>query len=87
MASDSMQLGLSGAPSGQEIDRSDSQPTKVIFPLALKHQKAVEPLKLEVEESAESTNPQSMWQVYALGGFMVMSWFWGRWKERRTPSP
>lgn len=22
-------------------------------------------------------------QVYALGGFMVLSWLWGRWKERR----
>ncbi|KAG9443864.1 hypothetical protein H6P81_015204 [Aristolochia fimbriata] len=41
------------------------------------------PLKLEVEESAEAMSPKNMWQIYALGGFMVLKWLWARWSEKR----
>ncbi|KAK4758003.1 hypothetical protein SAY87_019304 [Trapa incisa] len=41
------------------------------------------PLKLEVEEeSGRTSNPLILWQVYALGGFLIMKWVWGRWNER-----
>ncbi|KAJ8476899.1 hypothetical protein OPV22_020626 [Ensete ventricosum] len=29
------------------------------------------PLKLECEDSTEDMNPRNLWQVYALGGFMI----------------
>ncbi|KAF8403195.1 hypothetical protein HHK36_011294 [Tetracentron sinense] len=45
---------------------------------------SIPPLKLEVEESAQGMSPGNMWQVYALGGFMILRWLWARWNERRA---
>ncbi|XP_072969674.1 uncharacterized protein [Typha angustifolia] len=59
-------------------------PLTVTFPDALRREKFdVPPIKLEVEESADDMSPRNMWQVYALGGFMVLRWIWARWKERK----
>ncbi|XP_021890639.1 uncharacterized protein LOC110809191 [Carica papaya] len=45
--------------------------------------KVPEPLGLEAEESAGRTsNPVVLWQVYALGGFLILRWVWARWTER-----
>ncbi|KAI3721835.1 hypothetical protein L2E82_32854 [Cichorium intybus] len=44
----------------------------------------VTPLKLESEEAGQETSPAVLWQVYAIGGFFVLRWAIGRWKERRT---
>ncbi|KAG2669353.1 hypothetical protein I3760_14G030700 [Carya illinoinensis] len=42
------------------------------------------PLVTEAEESsAKTSNPVILWQVYALGGFLVLRWIWARWQERR----
>lgn len=41
------------------------------------------PLVVEAEESsAKTSNPVILWQVYALGGFLVLRWIWARWQER-----
>ncbi|KAF3570386.1 hypothetical protein F2Q69_00061551 [Brassica cretica] len=46
-----------------------------------------EPLKLEAEPSSGSTsNSLVIWQVYALGGFLVLKWAWARWNERNATS-
>ncbi|KAJ9684758.1 hypothetical protein PVL29_016970 [Vitis rotundifolia] len=42
------------------------------------------PLKLEAEESDNSSSPTVLWQVYALGGFIILKWAWARWNERRN---
>ncbi|KAI4385759.1 hypothetical protein MLD38_003752 [Melastoma candidum] len=43
-------------------------------------------LKVEVEEdqSGKTSNPLVLWQVYALGGFLILRWVWGRWQERKA---
>ncbi|CAA7400199.1 unnamed protein product [Spirodela intermedia] len=83
MGREPQQLPDSGNPLEKEAKAPEAPPLRVTFPDALQNQSTVESLKLEVEESAESMSPRNMWQVYALGGFMVLSWVWGRWKERR----
>ncbi|XP_044460998.1 uncharacterized protein LOC123192484 [Mangifera indica] len=41
-------------------------------------------LEFEAEEPAGRTsNPVVLWQVYALGGILVLRWVWARWKERK----
>ncbi|KAB1225311.1 hypothetical protein CJ030_MR1G015631 [Morella rubra] len=43
------------------------------------------PVTIEAEESsAKTSNPVILWQVYALGGFLVVRWIWARWQERRA---
>ncbi|KAM4071996.1 hypothetical protein ACJW30_11G101400 [Castanea mollissima] len=43
------------------------------------------PLAVEAEEtSSKTSNPFILWQVYALGGFIVLKWIWGRWQERKA---
>ncbi|KAK1276070.1 hypothetical protein QJS04_geneDACA010061 [Acorus gramineus] len=39
-------------------------------------------LRIESEET-DSMNPQNLWQVYAVGGFLVLRWLWARWQERK----
>ncbi|KAH6761898.1 hypothetical protein C2S52_019331 [Perilla frutescens var. hirtella] len=58
----------------------DSKPGFVKFP-----RQNLEPVKLEAEadEAGQTTNPLILWQVYALGGFLVMRWAWMRWNERK----
>ncbi|KAJ9540217.1 hypothetical protein OSB04_026723 [Centaurea solstitialis] len=55
----------------------------VTYPDAARN-KAVAPLKLESEEAEQETNPVVLWQVYAIGGFFILKWAWGRWNERRA---
>uniref|UniRef100_A0A7N0V5I1 Uncharacterized protein n=1 Tax=Kalanchoe fedtschenkoi TaxID=63787 RepID=A0A7N0V5I1_KALFE len=40
------------------------------------------PLKIESEESAQSA--AVVWQVYALGGYLLARWIWGKWKEKHN---
>ncbi|KAL1199854.1 hypothetical protein V5N11_013109 [Cardamine amara subsp. amara] len=45
--------------------------------------KNAEPLKHEAEvSSGRTSNSVVLWQVYALGGFLVLKWAWARWNER-----
>ncbi|KAH7680558.1 hypothetical protein IHE45_05G000700 [Dioscorea alata] len=73
---------------GSAVDEYRSPPSRVTFPdaaLRMSGSSTTPPLlKLQVEESSESMNPNNMWQVYALGGFMVLRWMWARWRERNT---
>ncbi|KAF9591739.1 hypothetical protein IFM89_006085 [Coptis chinensis] len=39
-------------------------------------------LKLEGDEGQQGGG--NMWQVYALGGFLVGRWLWARWNERKA---
>ncbi|KAH7415765.1 hypothetical protein KP509_14G059600 [Ceratopteris richardii] len=39
-----------------------------------------------ISHSAEEPGDEGskhLWQVYALGGFMVGRWIWARWRERK----
>ncbi|XP_071707042.1 uncharacterized protein [Rutidosis leptorrhynchoides] len=49
----------------------------------------VNSLKLESEDAEKETHPVLLWQVYAIGGFFILKWAWGRWnelRERKKPS-
>ncbi|XP_054786201.1 uncharacterized protein LOC129292638 [Prosopis cineraria] len=41
------------------------------------------PMETEAEESAKTSNPIIIWQVYALGAILVSRWVWARWNERK----
>ncbi|KAL6570546.1 hypothetical protein OROGR_000096 [Orobanche gracilis] len=58
----------------------DSKPDYVKFP-----RPNLDPIKLESEAdiAGQTTNPLILWQVYALGGFLVVRWAWMRWNERK----
>ncbi|KAG5400565.1 hypothetical protein IGI04_015172 [Brassica rapa subsp. trilocularis] len=44
----------------------------------------MEPLKFEAEgSSGRTSNSFVLWQVYALGGFLVLKWACARWNERK----
>ncbi|KAL6554334.1 hypothetical protein OROMI_020007 [Orobanche minor] len=58
----------------------DRKPDYVKFP-----RQNLEPVKLESEANiaGQTTDPLILWQVYALGGFLVLRWAWRRWHERK----
>ncbi|GAB4855151.1 hypothetical protein Ancab_023782 [Ancistrocladus abbreviatus] len=62
-------------------DSGTSKPDIVRFPV---HQPELPPLNLENEEAENSSNPLVLWQVYALGGFMIARWLWAKWQERKA---
>lgn len=64
-------------------EERDSKPNVVRFPLTQPEVK-VPPLKLESDEAEKDTNPIVLWQVYALGGFIVLRWVWAKWQERKA---
>ncbi|MCL7025176.1 hypothetical protein MKW94_007518 [Papaver nudicaule] len=42
-------------------------------------------LKLTVEEvEPQESGGNNMWQVYALGGFMLLKWGWAKWREAQA---
>ncbi|KAJ4851572.1 hypothetical protein Tsubulata_034341 [Turnera subulata] len=58
------------------------KPQIVRFP----NNSGVVPVTLEAEaqvSGGSTSNPAIVWQVYALGGFIVLNWIWARWKERQ----
>ncbi|CAH8385222.1 unnamed protein product [Eruca vesicaria subsp. sativa] len=72
--------GADGGPKPTGGDK-ETQNSKVSFPY--NPPKNAEPLKCEAEPSSGSTsNSLVIWQVYALGGFLVLKWAWARWNER-----
>ncbi|XP_024991298.1 uncharacterized protein LOC112525407 [Cynara cardunculus var. scolymus] len=66
---------------GSEV-AEESKLVTVRFPEA--RTTTVAPLKLEPEEVEQGTKPVVLWQVYAIGGFFILKWVLGRWKERRA---
>ncbi|KAF2318422.1 hypothetical protein GH714_007112 [Hevea brasiliensis] len=65
-----------------EADNAKQKPNFVRFPNA--HPVISPSLDVELEESSGRThNPVVIWQVYALGGFIILKWVWARWKERK----
>uniref|UniRef100_A0A7N0TR57 Uncharacterized protein n=1 Tax=Kalanchoe fedtschenkoi TaxID=63787 RepID=A0A7N0TR57_KALFE len=38
------------------------------------------PLKIETEEAAQSA--VVVWQIYALGGYLLARWIWAKWKQK-----
>ncbi|XP_030550542.1 uncharacterized protein LOC115755327 [Rhodamnia argentea] len=66
-----------------EGESRSEKPDVVSFPP--KPLESPPPLKLEVEEeSGKTSNPVILWQVYAIGGFLILRWVWGRWQERKA---
>ncbi|KAL4182416.1 hypothetical protein AMTRI_Chr11g93250 [Amborella trichopoda] len=68
----------------EELERGKmvATPSFVTFPKSSNNTDTTASVKLQAEDSA--TSPKNMWQVYALGGFMVLRWIWARWKERKA---
>ncbi|XP_010553477.1 PREDICTED: uncharacterized protein LOC104823559 [Tarenaya hassleriana] len=68
--------------SGGGGEAEDRSVARVSFPYS--HPKFVEPLEAEAEfSSGRTSNSVVLWQVYALGGFLVLRWVWARWNERK----
>ncbi|XP_024030392.1 uncharacterized protein LOC21399850 [Morus notabilis] len=66
------------------VSDGGTESRKVDFVRIPKAQVAVPPpVAVENEEANKTSNPIILWQVYALGGFMVMRWIWARWNERK----
>lgn len=66
---------------GGENESGIQKPNIVSFP----NTRSLVPssIEVEVEEGSGRThNPVIIWQVYALGGFIVLKWIWARWQER-----
>ncbi|XP_020107366.1 uncharacterized protein LOC109723420 [Ananas comosus] len=68
---------------GREAGGERSAPAMVTFPDARRNLNSIPPIKLEAEDAADDATPHTMWQVYILGGFLVLRWVWARWKERK----
>ncbi|TVU37035.1 hypothetical protein EJB05_19000 [Eragrostis curvula] len=86
------------AADGADVDPRRGPPSTVRFvPEAAGNQaRQPPPIKLEEEEGAppppaaeEDMAPRNLWQVYALGAFIVLRWGWAKWKENqdRKDSP
>ncbi|KAF3434134.1 hypothetical protein FNV43_RR25237 [Rhamnella rubrinervis] len=68
---------------GDDENQTKSQkPEMVSFPKA--QPVFPPPLAVENEEHGKTSNPVILWQVYALGGFLVLRWIWARWNERKA---
>ncbi|CAM8960748.1 unnamed protein product [Rhodiola kirilowii] len=72
-------------PANPQSDSQDSSANKtdvVIF--TTDPRPAVPPpLKIESDESSQRS-AAVVWQVYALGGYLLARWIWGKWKEKRN---
>ncbi|CAI0442473.1 unnamed protein product [Linum tenue] len=65
-------------------DQQDSEITKPVLVRVPNARPAVSPMEVQVSENTKKThNPVIIWQVYALGGFIVLQWVWARWNERK----
>ncbi|KAJ0101193.1 hypothetical protein Patl1_05964 [Pistacia atlantica] len=72
-----------GQKTSVESENVSVKPSLVRFPDSAR-QIIPARLEFEAEEPAGRTsNPVVLWQVYALGGFLVLRWVWARWKERK----
>ncbi|TXG49375.1 hypothetical protein EZV62_025250 [Acer yangbiense] len=72
-----------GAGDASETKKVSLKPNLARFPDSI-GPRIPPPLDFEAEEPAGRTsNPIVLWQVYALGGFLVLRWVWARWKERK----
>ncbi|KAG7560561.1 hypothetical protein ISN45_Aa05g020790 [Arabidopsis thaliana x Arabidopsis arenosa] len=71
-------------PTGEKEPQKSTYET-VSFPY--NPPKTAEPIKFEAEPSpGRTSNSVILWQVYALGGFLVLKWAWARWNERNERS-
>lgn len=89
----------SSAEGGSPAEAGRAPPSTVhFFPDAERHKaRQPPPIKLEEEEEGappppateEEMAPRNLWQVYALGAFIVLRWAWAKWKENqdRKDSP
>ncbi|CAN1171993.1 hypothetical protein LINPERHAP2_LOCUS29916 [Linum perenne] len=81
-ASPSTDMPIAAVVGETEKEIETPKPSVVRFPNA----RSVVPLPMEVEieESSHKThNPVIIWQVYAMGGFLILKWVWARWNERK----
>ncbi|CAN0910593.1 hypothetical protein LINGRAHAP2_LOCUS26379 [Linum grandiflorum] len=68
-------------PKAGEAEKESQTPksTVVRFP----NPRSVLPPPIEAEGEDRGThNPVVIWQVYAIGGFLVLKWVWTKWNER-----
>ncbi|KAJ1287257.1 hypothetical protein BS78_03G417100 [Paspalum vaginatum] len=87
-----------GSADAADVEARRAPPSTVRFVPDAERNKARQapPIKLEEEEGAppppateEEMAPRNLWQVYALGSFIVLRWAWAKWKENqdRKDSP
>ncbi|KAL2944336.1 Undecaprenyl-diphosphatase [Bienertia sinuspersici] len=70
----------------KSVDKQEISDTNTKTPDAVKlprKQVEIPSVKLDSEDVQEDTNPLILWQVYALGGFILLKWAWGKWQERK----
>ncbi|KAI3984644.1 hypothetical protein MKX01_004007 [Papaver californicum] len=67
----------------EEIKAKQSPPDVVKFPDSRPDYTGLKLTVEEVEPQQESGG-NNMWQVYALGGFMLLRWGWAKWKEAQA---
>ncbi|XP_050385581.1 uncharacterized protein LOC126802083 [Argentina anserina] len=71
-------------PNPVQDEPSSSVSQKLVTVRFPKAQPVVPTVASEVEEPMSKTsNPILVWQVYALGGFLVLKWIWGKYQERK----
>ncbi|XP_010515677.1 PREDICTED: uncharacterized protein LOC104791475 [Camelina sativa] len=84
-ATDASGVSKHMAVSGDKEPQKSSTYEAVSFPY--NPPKSAEPIKFEAEPSSGRTsNSVILWQVYALGGFLVLKWAWARWNKRNERS-
>ncbi|CAD6227903.1 unnamed protein product [Miscanthus lutarioriparius] len=96
-APDQAKNSVDGAGAADAGARRGPPSTVRFFPDAERHKARQPPsIKLEEEEGVpppptteEEMAPRNLWQVYALGAFIVLRWAWAKWKENqdREDSP
>ncbi|KAL9676940.1 hypothetical protein QQ045_005162 [Rhodiola kirilowii] len=56
------------------------KPDMVRFPQATQ----LVPPQLQLESEHSEKSDFVIWQVYAFGGYIILKWLWGKWKERQN---
>ncbi|KQK11726.1 uncharacterized protein LOC100836745 [Brachypodium distachyon] len=90
-------VGSAPEEEGSKKAEAEGPPSTVrFFPAAAQHKaRQAPPIKLEEEEGVappsagadadaeETMAPRNLWQVYALGAFIILRWGWAKWKESK----
>ncbi|KAI3951832.1 hypothetical protein MKX01_021570 [Papaver californicum] len=74
---------VSEVKKNEEIKTKQSPPDVVKFPDSRQDYTGLKLTVQEVEPQQESGG-NNMWQVYALGGVMLLRWGWAKWKEAQA---
>ncbi|CAI8604007.1 unnamed protein product [Vicia faba] len=71
-----------------QVEEEGKAPNVVTFPKT-EQSAVVVPAPLQAQPdsqglSAKTSDPFKLYQIYAVGAFLVSSWIWARWNERKA---